>query len=177
MGRRGRIGHQERACGYLKESAQGRRTGQRIMMFSLSFLKMTFADISPSSVRNKTEAFISVVLPRKLQRGEGVAFTHRRWHGQSVFGPRGDQDSAPPPPVPAPFPDTCFSSAVQTPALVTQSLFLVNSSAPARNSLRLGFGKEAVAHPRRSQTRPLPLPVHVQVDPGPGVRGSARTTR
>lgn len=68
------------------------------MMFSLSFLKMTFADISPSSVRNKTEAFISVLLPRKLQRGEGVAFTHRRWHGQSVFGPRGDQDSAPPPP-------------------------------------------------------------------------------
>lgn len=67
------------------------------MMFSLSFLKMTFANISPSSVRNKTEAFISVLLPRKLQRGEGVAFTHRRWHGQSVFGPRGDQDSAPPP--------------------------------------------------------------------------------
>lgn len=92
-------------------------------------------------------------------------------------GRPGLSPSLPTPPVPAPFPDTCISSAIQTPALVTQSLFLVNSSAPARNSLRLGFGKEAVAHPRRSRTRPLPLPVLVQVDPGPGVRGSARTTR
>lgn len=69
-GKKGRIRHQKRTCGYLKEITRGRRKEQDTIMLFLFFFLMTFTNII-SSIRGKLDTMISILLLRKRKRREG----------------------------------------------------------------------------------------------------------